>query len=217
MADTTSPAAIPVDLTYRPKAYFWPLGLEKQLLTHIKGAQRRATLKRLIDAGQLDQMPDILAKAKLSDAERAAIGRIHPAFMGGEYLPDMTDDEVEIARIEIRSTTSDVTSVYARRNLSDGTIHYRVVDEYAGETLSGNDERDSDEPLTLAELTAFFLGSWSLFDCLEMNFEADTEQMLAFYRGLSEFYPDFDRHLRQLVLERFPPLADADEEDDDVR
>ena len=31
--------------------------------------------------------------------------------MGGEYLPDRRDTEVEIARINIDSTTSDVTSV----------------------------------------------------------------------------------------------------------
>jgi hypothetical protein len=171
----------PIDLAFRPKTYFWPLGLEKQLLTHIKGAECRA-----------------------------AIGRIHPTLMGGEYLPDMNDDEVEIARIEIRSTTSDVTSVYARR-IETG-IHYRVVDEYGGDTLSGHDERDSIEPLTLAELTEFFLDSWSLLDCLEMNFETDTDQMLAFFRVFSEFYPDLDRHLRQRVLEKFPLVAD-DESD----
>jgi hypothetical protein len=70
--------------------------------------------------------------------------------MGGEYLTNQDEGEVEIARIEIASTTADVTSVYARR---DGTkIHYRVVDEYRGETLSGATERESIEPLTLGEL-----------------------------------------------------------------
>ncbi len=204
--DTTAP----IDLAFRPRTYFWPLGLEKQLLTHIKGVQRRAALKRLIDEGGLDRIPDVLAKAKLSEAERAAIGRIHPTLMGGEYLPDMTDDEVEIARIEIRSTTHDVTSVYARRE--DGRIHYRVVDEYGGDTLSGRDERDSTEPLTLGELADFFLGAWSLLDCLEMNFDTDTEQMLAFFRAFSEFYPDLDRHLRLRVIEKFP-FVDEDEDE----
>ena len=93
MVDTTSPAAIPADLAFHPKTYFWPLGLEKQLLTHIKGADRRAALRRMIDASQLDRIPEILAKARLSDAERTMIGRIHPSLMGGEHPPDMTDDE----------------------------------------------------------------------------------------------------------------------------
>jgi len=39
---------------------------------------------------------------------------IHPSFMGGEYLPDYRRDEIEIARIELESTTSDVISVRAR-------------------------------------------------------------------------------------------------------
>jgi hypothetical protein len=53
--------------------------------------------------------------------------------MGGEYLPDLKQDEVEIARITIASTTQDVTSVFARRGKH--RIYYRVVDEYGGETL----------------------------------------------------------------------------------
>jgi len=117
----------PIDLHWRPKSYFWPLGVETQLLTHVKGAARRAALQRLIDEGRLDEIPDFLATAKLSEEERTAIGHIHPRFMGGEYLPDQDEGEVEIARIEIDSTTSDVTSVYARRDGS--TIRYRVVDE----------------------------------------------------------------------------------------
>ena len=125
----------PIDLLFRPRSYFWPVGLEVQLLTHIKGAARRAALQRLIDAGDLDQIPAFLAKAALSEEERRSLGSIHPRFMGGEYLPNQEDDEVEIARIEINSTTFDVTSVYARRGTS--TIHYRVVDEYNGDTLTG--------------------------------------------------------------------------------
>jgi len=31
-----------INLAFRPKTYFWPLGLETQLLTHVKGAARRA-------------------------------------------------------------------------------------------------------------------------------------------------------------------------------
>ncbi len=89
----------------------------------------------MIDAGKLDEIPEFLAKEKLSEGERAAIGRIRPTLMGGEYLPDMTDDEVEIARIDIRSTTHDVTSVYARRE--DGQIHYRVVNDDAAEEDRG--------------------------------------------------------------------------------
>jgi len=54
-----------------------------------------------------------LARSELSETERQAIGRIHPTFIGGEYLPDLSQNEVMIASITIASTTQDVASVYA--------------------------------------------------------------------------------------------------------
>ena len=65
--------------------------------------------------------------------------------MGGEYLPDRRDTEVEIARLNIDSTTSDVTSVYARPGKD--RINYRVVDEYDGDTLSEKRTRSSKRQL----------------------------------------------------------------------
>ena len=53
---------------------------------------------------------------------------IHPSFMGGEYLPDYGRDEVEIARIELDSTTSDVINVRAQPR--GKRIRYSVCDEY---------------------------------------------------------------------------------------
>ena len=47
-----------IDLGFRPKAYFWPLGLETHLLARIKGAERKAALKRLIDGGHLEDIPE---------------------------------------------------------------------------------------------------------------------------------------------------------------
>jgi hypothetical protein len=89
--------------------------------------------------------------------------------MGGEYLPDQQENEIEIARVTIASTTSDVTSVYACRNKDD--IHYRAVDEYEGDTLSDQTTCSSKLPLTLGELADFFLGAWDLIGVLDMNFE----------------------------------------------
>ena len=190
-----------IDLSFRPESYFWDLGAESALLTHIKGAARRERLQQLISQGQRAQIPEFLSKAKLSDEERTAIGRVHPYFMGGEYLPDQEDGEVEIARIEIDSTTADVTSVYA--SLTGTGIHYRVVDEYGGDTVSGPSEMDSSRPLTLGELEAFFTDAWPFLEVMEMNFEKDVEGMLGFFRGHSQFYPQLDALLRQRVLEAF--------------
>ena len=68
-------------------------------------------MKRLLDRGRLDEVPAFLASSALTNPDRAALGKIHPAFMGGEYLPNLTADEVMIARITIASTTQDVTCV----------------------------------------------------------------------------------------------------------
>lgn len=179
------------DLAYRPASYFWPLGLETHLLATIKGTERKAALQRLIADGRASDIPDFLAKSALSPSERKALGRIHPAFMGGEYLPDLEQTEVEIARIVIASTTWDVTSVFARRDRD--CIRYRVVDEYNGETLSGDATLTSALPLTLGELESFFMNAWPLFDVLEANFSNDgfdLDRMLAFVAHVeSAFYP----------------------------
>ena len=195
----------PIDLSFRPKSYFWPSGLDKQLLAKIRGAARRSALQQLIDEGRLDEIPDFLATAGLTEDERTDLGRIHPQLMGGEYLPDQEEGEIEIARIEIDSTTADVTSVYAR--LDRSKLHYRVVDEYGGDTLSEATERESVDPLTLGELDEFFLGAWPLLEVLEMNFGTDTEEMLNFFQGVSQFYPDFDRLLRQRVIAAYPDFT----------
>ena len=104
-----------IDLGYRPQSYFWPITHDTHVITAIKGERRRS-----------------------------ALGRLHPSFMGGEYLPDRRDTEVEIARINIDSTTSDVTSVYAKAGKD--RIRYRVVDEYNGDTLSEKRTRSSKRP-----------------------------------------------------------------------
>ena len=56
------------------------------------------------------------------------VGQIYPSFMGGEYLPDADDGEVEIARVALRSVMADVMSV--RACLEEDGIRYRIVDEY---------------------------------------------------------------------------------------
>ncbi len=192
-----------IDLTYRPASYFWPLGLETHLLATVKGAERRAELQRLLLERQSGNISDFVAKASLSDAERRAFGRIHPSFMGGEYLPDHTERELEIARITIASTTQDVTSVYARKGKN--RIYYRVVDEYGGETLSGKTARTSIRSLTLGELEKFFNGAWSIFDVLDMNFDTrghDLARMLNFVVSVdSAYYPNIDALYRRRIVE----------------
>ena len=183
-----------IDLDFRPRSYFWPMDAETHLLGRVKGADRRATLKKLVDRGQLGRAPGLLTDQGLSVSDRQRLGAIHPALMGGEYLPNLAPQEVMIARIVIASTTQDVTCVYARRGPKQ--IHYRVVDEYGGGTLTETTECTSNRPLLLSQLESFFNEVWPLFEVLERNFADDgynVEQMLSFVVSVdSDFYPDID-------------------------
>lgn len=161
-----------IDLNYRPKSYFWASEMGIQLSSQIKGAQRKALYEASINDGDASDLDKFLRKPSLNTEERDLIGKVHPSFMGGEYLPDKDDDEIEIARITINSTLTDVTSVYA--SLRDNQLYYRVVDEHEGSTLSEENENEyessTDIPMTLAEMTDFFLNAWPLLEILEMNF-----------------------------------------------
>lgn len=64
---------------------------------------------------------------------------------------------MEIARIDINPTTSDVTSVCAKEHID--RFLYRVVDEYGGDTLAQQRTRSSKRLLSLGKLIRFFLGA----------------------------------------------------------
>ena len=191
----------PIDLGYRPTTYFRPRALEDYLLSKVKGAVMRRRLKALFAAEGHGGLRALASAPGVSEADRRVLEAIHPMFMGGNYLPDTQPGEVEIARIAIRSTTMDVTSVYARRE--DGVIHYRVVDEYAGDTLQGPGEATSAEPMTLGALADFFLRAWPLVDVVAGNFEDDLGEALRFFSAESDFYPDLDRLCRERVRARY--------------
>ncbi len=81
------------------------------MLARIKGAERRS-VARLVG---IENVPFEVAAGSLEHADREAAGAFHPALMGGEYLPDLGSNEVEIARFELQSVTFDVISLRARR------------------------------------------------------------------------------------------------------
>ena len=146
-----------IDLGYRPQSYFWPITHDTHVIAAIKGERRRSEIRNAYDADRVTPLDALYASPTLPDEDRLALGRLHPSFMGGECLPDRRDTEVEIARINIDSTTSDVTSVYAKAGKD--RIRCRVVDEYWGDTLSENRTRSSKRPLSLGELIVS-LGAW---------------------------------------------------------
>ena len=177
-----------IDLAFRPASYFWPITHETHVIAAIKGERRREAIRAAFDANRVSALDEYYASPVLHEEDRRALGALHPSFMGGEYLPNREETEVEIARITIDSTTSDVTSVYAKAGKS--RIYYRVVDEYGGDTLCGKARRTSKRPLSLGELIEFFLEAWPLKDVLEGN-DLDLEGAQDFTHPSSEFYPQF--------------------------
>ena len=197
----TKQATVPASsMAYRPRDYFGRYDLEVELMTRVKGTLRRKLLREAMESGNIDQVPPAARESALDEANRRMIGRIHPLYMGGEYLPKMRKDEVEIARISIQSTTGDVVCLYARP--VGHRIAYRVADEYEGSTLDGPSVRTSMRPLTMGTMMEFFLTSWNLFTCLDCNYEDDLQRKLNFFNAESEYYPYFDDTLREQVVQR---------------
>jgi hypothetical protein len=201
-----------IDLGFQPKSYFRPVVLERHLLSKIKGAVIRKKLLRLFDEGRHAEVRELLDVIPESSADRKVLEFYHPMFMGGNYLPETELNEVEIARISIQSTTYDVTSVYAR--MDGGTIRYRVVDEYEGETLGFPTEASSQEPMQLGDFADFFLKGWPLMEVLNMNFEENLTGALGFFTASSDFYPELDALCRERTREYYAQFVIEEEEED---
>src|SRR5262249_54329155 len=148
----------------------------------------------------LEELDEHLLADTLTEGTRRSLGRIHPSFMGGEYLPNYRQSEVEIARIELESTTSDVISLRARP--LGVRIKYRLVDEYSTEFQLP--QQTSARPFSLAELIRFLDSvervdggepSWAQFGFVlsysQCNLEcgADLEDLRDFVRVGSDYYP----------------------------
>jgi hypothetical protein len=217
MRATTNQRTQGIALSYRPTSYFWASDHHIPLASDIKGQERRRLYELALEYCPADFVEPELQQHALPEEQRQALGRIHPAFMGGEYLPTARGREVEIARITIASTTQDVTSVYARQ--VGQRIHYRVVDEYGGETLEGRDTRTSTQSLTLVQLVDFFLGSWNLIACLDCNFcdggyRRDTIHDFI-VDASSSFYAEFGDLVRARVNDWLDSIPRDEEEDED--
>jgi hypothetical protein len=190
-----------IDRDFRPTTYFRPQKLEAFLLTRVKGAVMRNRLKMLFEQGLHQEASRLVSEATGAPDQLKTLEAIHPMFMGGNYLPDINEGEVEIARISIQSTTYDVTCIYA--SMDEGMIHYKVVDEYGGETLNSPTTTESPQPLTLSELCDFFFTVWPFLDVLEMNFEDDLDGALNFFTVDSNFYPKFSDLCSELVIDHY--------------
>ena len=180
---TTGPARPDFDLTYRPD-YWRPSDPISVIIANVKGEVRRRQILDVLEGrhqllAKGAELPEELLADELSEDERAALGGVHPALMGGEYLPGYDRGEIEIARIVLASTTMDVVSVRAHRKRYG--IHYRVVDEY--ETRFAHHPQASRAPLTLGEII-------SLLDSIREQGEPPGPE---FITGVRDFNYSFSR------------------------
>ena len=193
------------DLNFRPETY-WPEFDDYHAIAaaRVKGALRRQAAGRLADEGLYDPL---ICAENLPEEHRIAVGRVHPMFMGGEYLPDLLPNEVEIARATLKSTTMDVISVRARPTRQ--RIIYRIVDEYYDENLFTYHliQKTSIRPLTIRQLIALIDNAQEnggLSSCArQYNHECseDAEGLYDFATITSDFYPALQAWYDQSNLE----------------
>lgn len=212
-----------IDYGYRPVSYWQDETLAQAILKNIKGDFRREEIRKALDAENLETIPEEILREALSENVRSFTGRIHPRFMGGEYLPDLSADEVEIARISLQSTTFDVISIRARRT-TKGTILYRVVDEYEGDFQLSRQR--SKKPLSLRELITFLenthlegMRGGLLLGYNNMNADymdrSERPQLRHFTSIGSEFYPQLSAHCEHAFDEWVEAGRKEEEEDED--
>jgi hypothetical protein len=196
---------------FRPESYWSETDPLAAILRNVTGENRRRMIADYWRAGKLEELDPALLRDEAAPETITRLGRIHPSFLGGEYLPAYLPAEVEIARICIQSTTSDVISLRARP-ISRGPvpsrpgIGYRVVDEYDGVfTLP---IQASVEALSLAEVVKQFedgrlqeldWGGGLALGYNNMNAEdGDFEALRHFTRISSTIYRQLETHFEHV-------------------
>ena len=191
------------DLNFRPKSYFDDLTLEQKLQSKITGQLRSEMVVRNVRQGSV---PSELLKSKLSEPIKNAQGGIHPWMMGGEYLPDLYPNEVELCRVVLKSTTMDVASFRVRKQKY--RLVYRIVDEYGNKFILM--QRTSVEPLSMGQVVEILDTSRMIFyDTGEeldevglikphiiyyKEYGDEREEVIDFVTVTSPFYPDLENY-----------------------
>jgi hypothetical protein len=202
------------DYHYRPDTY-WDDTLE-QVFQHVQGQWRRNVLRDTKDASELDPRlySDSWAQGRTSKIDSFAnllsgrrpegladhAGAFDPTMLGGEFLPPLRGEEVEIARVVYSSVTQDVVSIRARPCRT--RLAYRIENEYGWEYTPAI--KYSRRPLTMGQLTRQLVHSSLVSEQLHddmrvpnlllsgasmaINHNADPERYRRWARVESSFY-----------------------------
>ncbi len=148
--------------------------------------------------------------------------------MSGEYLPDLEEGEIEIARVTLDSVTGDVISIRARR--TPEKILYQMVDEYwdmppvIGYQI---EPTESDLPLTMGQLvdmidgvrltgeTCHMQGLTTIMR--EFNVDCHYTETWDFVHFTSEYYPElgswYDDEAQEWHDRKAEEFRDPDDDD----
>ena len=177
------------DLDFRPRSYWGPQSLSAYFGSHITGELRRRAAKNEANFGSDFSVP---CEPSLDSTTRSVQASIHPWLMGGEYLPPLRPEEVEIARVTLRSVTMDVFSIRARR--SRDRIYYRLVDEYMEQEPPERfvvKPKWSKKPLTMLQVISIIDENALIDDFRDLNFDgSNVDEIFKFATASSEFYPN---------------------------
>lgn len=195
---------IAIDLTFRPATY-WPRSPNReQLLSRIKGKARRDLARMTLETSGLAHMNAFIGRETLPEEDLRAWGMIHPALMGGEYLPMQPEGSAEIVRISLASVTSDQIVLYARQT-HEG-IRYAFVDEYDSRIAQPFEVREGTlslgESIELIDSSHYENGIGAggmVFGHLDANYHEDDDGLEEFVTVESAFYPDLNRYYESAI------------------
>jgi hypothetical protein len=108
---------------------------EDAVLRRIKGNFRREMIARSMRHEGLASIPELWCAQDIPESFKEILtSTAGPRARGGEDLPDLAENEVEVARLTLAdSVHGEVTSLRAKRDPSDGGILLSMVDEYETE------------------------------------------------------------------------------------
>ena len=191
------------NLNFRPNGYWGPQDLNTFFGARIKGQVRKNLVTSKIET---DDVPPVLLESELKQNLKEIQGRFHPWMMGGEYLPDFFNNEIEIGRVVLKSTTMDVCSLRVRKQKS--RYVYRIVDEYGSSFKLP--QKTSTNPLTMKQVInildnseIFCYDDGEKFDNaglvkphIEFLFEVkeDEDEILDFVTVESPFYHELEEY-----------------------
>ena len=196
-----------IEYSFRPESYWEELDPLSAILRNITGESRRQKITDYWNEGRLEDLDPSLLADEPDDISRTRLGRIHPNFLGGEYLPPYLLGEVEIARLCLQSTTQEVVALRARP-VPEG-IAYRIEDEHQG--VFSVPIAFTLKPLTLAEVIRQFdkgrlqemdLDGGLTFGYNNMNAEyCNFENLRDFTRITSRVYRQLKMHFESVFEE----------------